>query len=332
MSFLKLILIIPLIIIICEIPLFIIGIIGSIISDLFEYFQEPEERWLQKRKLVKIVKNNAARFPHACDKLISGVSKRTEKELFSYSSGQLKEIALLDIESLRERESQAVAELERRVQENKKWLEERDKRIEKRSREYEILATRYPNGIIIFRQRNPKRYVDYDNIFKYEKIISAYEEGYKLGRTFMFTDEPKIDHLEIEQYLVQNRIKYLYHFTDRSNLESIRKNGGLYSWSFCEKEHITIDKPGGNSLSRSLDRVHGLEDYVRLAFHAEHPMMYRLRNEGYDLVILRIKVDVAWLKDTLYSNINATDNNCHVGGKFADLKKNPFLFDGYGMF
>ena len=32
-----------------------------------------------------------------------------------------------------------------------------------------------------------------------------------------------------------NNVEKLYHFTDRENLESIKKNGGLYSWDFCEK-------------------------------------------------------------------------------------------------
>lgn len=49
-------------------------------------------------------------------------------------------------------------------------------------------------------------------------------------------------------------------------------------------------------------------------------MQYRLNKEGYNLVILRIKIEVAWLKETLFSNINATDSCVHVGGKIEDLK------------
>lgn len=99
-----------------------------------------------------------------------------------------------------------------------------------------------------------------------------------------------------------------------------KKNGGLYSWAFCEKEHMHIEKPGGSQLSRELDRRDSLQDYVRLTFCTDHPMMYRLRKQGYNLVLLRIKVDVAWLKDTLFSNMNATDNNSHIGGTIEDLK------------
>lgn len=136
-------------------------------------------------------------------------------------------------------------------------------------------------------------------------------------------DEPilKEDAEQIERYLDNNGVRCFYHFTDRKNLESIRENGGLYSWSYCEKNGINIPVPGGSSSSRSLDRRHHLEDYVRLSFCEDHPMAFRLQEEGADLVLLKIKTDVATLKDTLFSDINATDNNHHHGGKLDDLKR-----------
>ena len=45
---------------------------------------------------------------------------------------------------------------------------------------------------------------------------------------------------------------------------------------------------------------------MRLSFCDDHPMMWRLKCAGYNLVLLKIKVDVAWAKDTLFSDINAT--------------------------
>lgn len=50
-------------------------------------------------------------------------------------------------------------------------------------------------------------------------------------------------------------------------------------------------------------------------------MAFRLQEEGADLVLLKINTDVATLKDTLFSDINATDNNHHHGGKLDDLKR-----------
>ena len=65
--------------------------------------------------------------------------------------------------------------------------------------------------------------------------------------------EKKSNWQEYKTLLEQQDISKLYHFTDRDNLESIIKNGGLYSWADCEQKGITISKPGGGMLSRQLD-------------------------------------------------------------------------------
>lgn len=109
-----------------------------------------------------------------------------------------------------------------------------------------------------------------------------------------------------------------YHFTDRSNLKSIIENGGLYSW-YALKEQSIESKMGGNFLSHDLDSRKGLHDYVRLSITTDHPMMNRLEKSGYDLVLLQIHPIVTLLEGTLFSNINATDRNCKVGGDVANL-------------
>lgn len=50
-------------------------------------------------------------------------------------------------------------------------------------------------------------------------------------------------------------------------------------------------------------------------------MTYRLSQNGYDLVLLKIKVEVAELETTLFSDMNATDNNCRYGSTLADLQR-----------
>lgn len=94
--------------------------------------------------------------------------------------------------------------------------------------------------------------------------------------------------------LDEHRITKLYHFTDRDNLESIIKNGGLYSWMDCERKGIKINKPGGCELSRSLDRKDNLQDFVRVSFTTQHPMMYVAMKEGRisNPVILEIDPEV----------------------------------------
>lgn len=124
--------------------------------------------------------------------------------------------------------------------------------------------------------------------------------------------------------LKENGIQYLYHFTDRKNLAKIKEAGGLYSWHFLESKGIIIPRPGGDDLSRSLDKKFGLQDYVRLSFCKRHPMSFRLINEGADIVYLKISLEPVILKDTLFTDMNATDKLHHQGGTLNDLKMVKF--------
>jgi len=143
---------------------------------------------------------------------------------------------------------------------------------------------------------------------KYEKLLVGFAQK-------------KENHIQFQSYLTKNGVSYFYHFTDRRNLESILKHKGLYSWKYSLDNNIPITYPGGDDQSKILDKRHGLEDYVRLSFCDDHPMVWRLKCAGYDLVLLKIKVDVAWSKDTLFSDINAADSLHSHGGTFEDLKR-----------
>lgn len=147
------------------------------------------------------------------------------------------------------------------------------------------------------------------------------KEQEERDRIYRVTHNLKTNHIAIRNHLSANNIRYLYHFTDRRNLDSIRRNGGLYSWQYCDTHNIEIPYAGGDSTSRSLDCRYDLEDYVRLSFCDDHPMTYRLSQNGYDLVLLKIKVEVAELETTLFSDMNATDNNCRYGSTLADLQR-----------
>ena len=138
--------------------------------------------------------------------------------------------------------------------------------------------------------------------------------------------EQKTESDEINQLLDVNRIQQFYHFTDRSNINSILSNGGLISWKDCEEQGITIPCPGGESLSRSLDSRSGLEDYVRVSFVKDLPMRFIAKKEGRisDPVILRIDREVATWTGTLYSDQNATKNGAHIGYNLSDLENIQF--------
>lgn len=140
--------------------------------------------------------------------------------------------------------------------------------------------------------------------------------------------EKKSNWQEFKVILDQNKIVKLYHFTDRDNLESIIKNGGLYSWMDCDRKGITIKKPGGGDLSRQLDSSRNLQDYVRVSFTTQHPMMYVAMKDGRisNPVILEIDPEVIFWKDTRYSNMNATIQRMkpNIGDSLSDFRQIHF--------
>lgn len=127
---------------------------------------------------------------------------------------------------------------------------------------------------------------------------------------------------EYQDVLKQYGITKLYHFTDRDNLESIIKNGGLYSWADCEAKGIKIPKPGGNMSSRQLDSRDRLQHFVRTSFTKDHPMMYAAMNAGRisNPVILEIDPEVVMWEHSLYTDCNATKNGRRLGEGLDDFK------------
>ncbi len=123
------------------------------------------------------------------------------------------------------------------------------------------------------------------------------------------------DWKDIEVIVRRNRVTALYHFTDRANLPSIVERGGLYSWRYCVDNQIVIARPGGNELSRALDTRKGLEDYVRLSFARETPMMYVAKRDGRlnSPYTLEVDPEVMYWAGTLFSDGNATANSVKVG-------------------
>ena len=100
------------------------------------------------------------------------------------------------------------------------------------------------------------------------------------------------------------------------------------SWSYCEKHKIDIPNPGGGNLSRNLDEMRNLQDYVRLSFTTEHPMMYVAMKDGRisNPVILRIDPSVVYLQHTMYADMNATTTKRtpNIGKSLEDFKKIHF--------
>jgi hypothetical protein len=109
--------------------------------------------------------------------------------------------------------------------------------------------------------------------------------------------------------LADNGIRSLYHFTDFSNLESIRTHG-LLAWPKIEELKIQA-KLGSSDLSHILDAKKGLANYVRLSFCRAHPMMFVARNKKRISrpVLLEIACEVVSRPGVLFCDINAAAND-----------------------
>lgn len=87
----------------------------------------------------------------------------------------------------------------------------------------------------------------------------------------------------------------IWHFTDRSNIDLIKQQGGLLCLEELERRGVQGFIPGGNDWSHEADERKGLKSYVHLAFIPNHPMQYAAVQDGRikDPVWLKIKAQVA---------------------------------------
>ena len=78
--------------------------------------------------------------------------------------------------------------------------------------------------------------------------------------------------------------------------------------------------------SRDLDRRDNLQNFVRVSFVREHPMMYVAMNDGRisNPVVLEIDPEVIYWQDSLYADRNATKNGAHVGSSIDDFSQLHF--------
>lgn len=130
----------------------------------------------------------------------------------------------------------------------------------------------------------------------------------------------KVDEKQIRQYLLDNGITHFYHFTERENIENIKRNGGICSLKYCLLNAIEVSTKGDMTLLRDKDAYFRLEDYARLSFCDRHPLIRKRQEAGADLVLLKVKLDVAWRYDTLFSDRDAASKYHHHGSTIEDLK------------
>ena len=116
--------------------------------------------------------------------------------------------------------------------------------------------------------------------------------------------------MTLQETLDFYHIDVIWHFTDRSNLESINKHG-LLSLHLIEKYDIEVSCFGADKLSHDLDRHYGLDKFVHLSFVKEHPMCFRKEQAGQipNPVWIKIKASVLFNENTIFSTSVANGRN-----------------------
>lgn len=131
--------------------------------------------------------------------------------------------------------------------------------------------------------------------------------------------EKKEDSDKILDYLKDHQITRFYHFTEKANLANIKRYGGIFSQRQCLEHAIPLKAKGIMLHLREEDAKQYLDDYARVSFCKYHPLIKeRIKNEP--LVLLEISTEVATLKDTLFSDMDAALIEHHNGGNLEYLK------------
>ena len=96
-----------------------------------------------------------------------------------------------------------------------------------------------------------------------------------------------------ENFIKRFKPKCFYHFTDLRNIPTIRENG-LLSLAELQNRKITKFYPAGNQLSQNVDSSKGLNKFVHLCLHYNHPMEYIARMQGRvaNTIFLAVSLDV----------------------------------------
>ena len=131
----------------------------------------------------------------------------------------------------------------------------------------------------------------------------------------------KKDSKEIKDYLESKGIRYFYHFTEISRIESIIRYGGILSYKQCFDKNIVIPVTEDMAKTRDIDAKKGLEDFARLSFCKYLPKIEIRKKKYSDVVLLKISTDVALFENTEFSNMEATQDGMEHGPTLNDLKK-----------
>ena len=135
--------------------------------------------------------------------------------------------------------------------------------------------------------------------------------------------------MSVIETLQNQGINSIWHFTDKSNLDSIERYG-ILSLRGIIKDDIVVSRFGADNLSHTLDIHYGLDKYVHLALIKDHPMYHRAKQRGSIVYPVWIELDISILnKDkTVFSNRVANES----GSKIYNIDKIEEKIDFNKMF
>jgi hypothetical protein len=127
------------------------------------------------------------------------------------------------------------------------------------------------------------------------------------------------------------RIPQLHHFTDVSNIPSIRRLGGI----LCTAILAQIGEAfcaGGDEASLVLDKQCGMDRFVHLCFSNSHPMAYRVRERKPGTVLMYLAIDRAILYQpgVMFSTGVGYANNAETVTLAAAVERN--LIDYHSLY
>ncbi|MBR5847752.1 MAG: DUF4433 domain-containing protein [Bacteroidaceae bacterium] len=279
-------------------------------QELLKLRKTEEEVGAALDKIEQIINGRKAEYAQkSINELIEKIAVVKSQSLKNRYYKSLEDLRNLKDELRREELERLELERLRKEEEERKRREaERRAQEEKARREREEAARRKAAAQKLAEEAKRKEEAERQERERLRKLSSELKENWR----------------EFKQVLDDNGVRCLYHFTDKRNIPSIKIHGGLFSWYYCRKHNITIPCQGGDEESRDLDKKYGLEDYVRLSFCDDHPMAYRLKLDGSDIVLLKIKIDVSFLKNTMFSDMNAADKRHTHGAALQHLRNVDF--------
>jgi hypothetical protein len=125
----------------------------------------------------------------------------------------------------------------------------------------------------------------------------------------------------VSDYLSDQGIDHLWHFTDIRNLESIHRERGLLSWAGVSARGITNAYMVANDISRSCDKRLGREHFVRLSFIPNSWFFHRVRRE-IQLVWMRFSMQALSLGEVFYSFGNAASDHVSLQDDLCSMDLN----------